>query len=357
MKIRKDFIGMFDVAKGLLIILVLLLHHVSFLNLSYPGLIGPEGVLRINDLVPIGPFFVIAGYSFRQKKNLKSHIKNQARQLLLPYFAVLAVVVVCRALPALAAGELRVQTVSPYILGFLYGSIQTFEMPGMNWWVGGVVAMWFLPTLFFAGVFHQALHRIEKPWAREACIWGLTALAVTFPDAHRVQLPWFLVQSCAALGFLETGHLLKKHKLLYRKLNLPVVLLAAAAWMLTYRYSGVNMASNVWEHWMGDYLVGVLAASVVLQLYIKSGAAVAPGTQPLAYIGRNSMLFLCVHGTELLVAPWNEDLGTELKATMLPGWAVLMVSFGLRLLADAALCMLLCKGMALRRWKNERGGV
>lgn len=354
MRVKRDFIGMFDVAKGMLMIFVLLVHHISFLQLCV--LSGTVQGFRPNDLVPIGLFFVIAGYNFCPRKNLKSYFKKQARQFLIPYFLVMIVVIVGNCLLALAAGTLRIQTVSPIILGFLYGSIQPFEMPHMAW-VGGVVAMWFLPTMFWAMLFHQLLYKLQRTWVRECCIWGLTALAVTFPDVHRVQVPWFLVQSCAALGFLETGHLLKTYKLLYRKAHLVMILLAVAAWVVVYIYSKVNVASNVWEHWMADYVVGVFVASVLLWLYLRIGVATAPGTQLLSHIGRNSMLFLCVHGAELLIVPWDESMGMHLAAMGLPKGVIIWGSFLFRLAADLVLAALIARTMAFWRRKKLEGGA
>lgn len=109
---------------------------------------------------------------------------------------------------------------------------------------------------------------------------------------------------------------------------------------------------------MGDYLVGVFVASILLWLYLRTGAAAAPGTRLLDYIGRNSILFLCVHAVEYLAIPWDKPLGAGLGALGLPGGVILWGSFLLRLAADLVLMALVARTVAFwRRRKLGGGGI
>ena len=62
--------------------------------------------------------------------------------------------------------------------------------------------------------------------------------------------------------------------------------------------------SNIWQFWLLDYLSAAAAGAVLLQLYIRSGLAVADFTDALAYIGRYSLFFFCIHNVEMLLFPW-----------------------------------------------------
>lgn len=341
MQIKRDFIGMFDVSKGVVMVLILLIHQVSFCHDVLPSIAADVlHFLFQYGAAVIALLFLMAGYSSRREANLSEYVKRQAKELLVPYFILMLICTFGRGLLFFCIGEFRIQEMTVVALAFLYGAETSFEFLG-HVWIGSVGAFWFLGALFGASILRQLLWRIQNEKLQAICLWGLVLVGVSFPNTSQLQLPWFLVQSCTALGFLEAGRLLKKHKLLYRDYHPLAYLAATALWVLLHVYSQANIGSNKWSFWMLDYLGTILVSAVLLRLYLRSGLAVLPGTGLLAYIGRYSLYFLFLHGIEYIIIPWDVSLRPSLESLRLPGWIVLIVIAVLRLLFALGGCAVL----------------
>ena len=246
-QIKRDFIGMFDVLKGILMLLIVLVHQVGFgdvvMNFRIAAVL--DSVLRYNaDIMAL--FFLVSGYTLRREADWRAFARRQARQLLAPYFVLMVVCTGLRVMLHLCQGGFRIQDISTVVLAFLYGAVQPFELFGKVW-VAAVGAFWFLPTLFVSGLLRQLLWRIEDRTRQALCLWGLVVLGVSFPSVTQIQLPWFLVQSCTALGFLEIGQQLRQKKLLFQRLPAVFTWAALACWIVMHCCSGAQIAANIWR--------------------------------------------------------------------------------------------------------------
>lgn len=340
MKLKRDFPGMFDVAKGILILLIILLHqkmlfHVD-LQISHPLLSLRWG--DDYDAVLVGLFFMMAGYGSRAEKDLRGYVKRSVKGNLIPYFWTMIGVMALMVVRCLYRGEVGPQDFSSVLLGFLYGN----GVPGAKlfgvWEMRSVGAAWFLPALFWSGLIHQLLLRIKRPAVRETLIFGVSLAAVACPGAH---VPWRLLPGCAAVGFREAGRLLKGKKVLYQKVNWPLAAAAIALTLVAPQFTTVKFGSNHWRLWVLDYVPAVAACGVVLQFYIKSGLAVAKFADALAYVGRYSLLFLCIHSVELTMLPWNKLYARILAPLGLPWGAAFLVMYAVRVLGDALGCQMI----------------
>ena len=302
--------GMFDVLKGCLMLIVVFSHHISFV---YGGMCAadPSALLVVFSrwsALTGGLFFVIAGYQYRSADHMKHYIKRQFSQLILPYLTVIFIVAIGRCLVQLIwTGGIEIQTFSTILAGGLYGVMENVEILGI--WAYTVVSLWFLPAFFVSGVLFQLLQRVGRCGLRLALIWGLTVAAVYFPDVYHIQLPWFVVQSCAVLGLMEIGRYLREKKVLYKKL--PIWFLGAAVllYLLCHVLSESSIGTNVYKLGVVDYAAASMMSVVVLRSYLRLGAGEWKGVGVLEYIGMYSMLFFLVHGAGLLLIPWEADLG------------------------------------------------
>ena len=343
MRIKRDFIGMFDGIKGILMLLIVLVHHVTFAD-AVESRGAADGLIYFfrYSVDMIALFFICAGYSAIPVKDLKTYVKRQGKLLLTPYFLVMVACVLLASVLTLCQGRFRVQEISTRVLAFLYGSVHPFELFGRVW-VAAVVAMWFLPTLFWGNLLQQLFLRVSNRKLAQTCLWALVAAAVAFPSAQKLPVPWFLVQGCTALGFLEIGRLLKKSKLLFKPLNPWFLTAAVGLWAWLHWRSEANVASNFWSFWMLDYIGGAAFAVAALQLYLASGLAAARIMEPFAYIGRHSLYFLCIHGTELLAFPWVAELRPELLALPVPVGTAVWLLFLARVAVATMGCMILVR--------------
>ena len=310
MKIKRDTMGMFDVLKGCLMLIIVLGHHISFV---YGGMratdsSAPLVVFSGWSALAVGLFFVIAGYQYRPAVHMKHYIRRQFSQLILPYLIVIAIVAAGRCLLQLIqTGGVEIQTASTIIAGGLYGAMENVEILGV--WAYSVVALWFLPVFFVSGVLFQLLQRVKRRGLRLVLIWGLTAAAVYFPDAYHIQLPCFVVQSCAVLGLMEIGRYLREKKALYEKLPLWLSGAAVLLYLFCHIFSESSIGTNVYKLGIVDYAAAAMMSVVVLRCYLRLGAGEWKGVAILEYIGMYSMLFFLVHGAGLLLIPWEAELG------------------------------------------------
>lgn len=332
MKFKRDFIGMFDVLKGILMILIVLIHTADFILAVMPaggGAAVTRGLMRYSSVF-IVIFFILAGYSFRPPADIGAYIKKQARQLLVPYGIIVISSTALRTLLFTAiSGRFRLQEISSGILGGLYGCVLPFELFGRVW-AGGIVALWFLLALFFGNVIYALLWRLKNQRLTIFLIWTLSAAAALFPPVETVQLPWCIVQSCAVLGFLEIGRLLRKYKILYRRFHPLLLVPVLGVWVLAYLFSEANVAANLWRFGPVDYAVSSAVAAAVVILYTQSGLAVARFTGLTAYIGRYSLWVLFLHSFELLAIPWNGWLGGAIQRLGIPFGAAIFLLCALR---------------------------
>ncbi len=364
MEIKRDYVGMFDVLKGILLLLIVLVHHYSFINGGMRPLVTDAPGARLFGWsgLSMGLFFVIAGYQYRPAGNGKEYAKRQFRQLIVPYFTAVALAAVLRLLEYyLATGKIRIQEMSTLIAGGLYGAIQNMEIGGI--WAYSIQAFWFLPTFFFSSLFFQWIQKIQNRKAAVICIWSLTAIAIYLPDAWHFQFPWFLVQSCAVLGFMEVGRLLKSRRILYGKLPLGFITCALFLYVGCHLFSEANIASNIWKAGVLDYAAACGMAVVVLRAYLKTGIGEKRYLDVFGYIGMYSMLFFLVHGMGLLVVPWEAPLGEKIMQNRIFYGRPLWFAGSCIYLARVLGILLGCYGMGrilklhykLRRKGEERG--
>lgn len=354
MKLKRDFPGMFDVLKGLLILTVILAHQKGYfqnaLQVDHP-LITATSLGEEYDVVFMGMFFMAAGYTSYAEKDLKGYVRKSAKSILVPYFWTMAAMTVLKSVQYLLFDEFSLQAVSPIILGFLYGDGVEGKLFGI-WQMSAVGAAWFLPALFWSGVFHQLLLRIRRPVAREVLIFGLALAAAAFPSAHEIQLPWSLIPGCTAVGFRETGRLLKENKILYKKINWPFACAAIASTLILQHISAAKFWSNIWRFWIVDYASAVAVGIVLMQFYIQSGLAVAEFTDAVAYVGRYSLYFFCIHNVEMMLFPWYKTYTHVFVPLGIPWWAIFLIMFIGRVIFIAVGCWLIV--WVSRRFKKIR---
>lgn len=341
MKLKRDFPGMFDVAKGILILVVILGHQNGFfystLQVNHPVMVLPW-LGGQYDVVIMGLFFIMAGYTSHPEKNLKGYLKKSGRAMLLPYFYTMATLLLIRIVWDICMGTFDISIICSIFGGFLYGNcVPGFQLFG-RFQAESVGTAWFLLALFWSGLFQQLLLRIQKPAVRVFLLCGMTVIAVTFPDAHHIQLPWALVPGCTAVGFREIGRLLRTQKRLYQKINWSFAAVATALFVFLPLFSTAKFWSNIWQFWMLDYLQAVAAGIVLLHFYIKSGLAVARYTDSLAYIGRYSLFFFCLHNIEMLLFPWRRIYEFASMVSSVPWELIFMLMFAGRIVFSVAGC-------------------
>ena len=244
-------------------------------------------------------FFIIAGV-FYHERGIKESMRKDFRRLMVPYFVF----------AALAAMRFSMSN------GVLQGDTQAIidSIVAMCWMSGSehhsllfsdipkVGAIWFLPTLFVCkNLYNILLRGMTNDRHKLMLVCILTSIAGVAGDIL-VNLPFGILTGCGALVFYMAGNMLKTYK------PTNAILAIGGIWLACIFKSYLSMATNGYGCYPLD-VIGAFAATILMvRLSDKIGKSRVG--EYLAWMGRNSMVVLCMHFVTILVDP-NTRLGVE----------------------------------------------
>ncbi len=259
-----------DIAKGIGIICVLLGH--TYAN---------EVCMLVNTFhMPL--FFIISGFFFVPKE--KMEIKN-CLKLLIPYCITIAAFV----LFSLLKREYGNATL--WIRGGVYGSGYEYETP---FFIKGVGGIWFLLAMLWVKSIANKIFKFDEKY------WMLLAILTTYVGVktyHCFVFPWSVQCGMTASLFFVLGYYLRKDDLL-KHLNFLVSVIFFIIWFYCYKYYGtLTMANCNIPNIMT--VIGALCGSAVILYVSKIFERVFWVNNVLEYIGKMTLIILCVHIFEL----------------------------------------------------------
>lgn len=191
-----------------------------------------------------------------------------------------------------------------YILAALYGAGDAYTEPFVIYSIG---AIWFLWASFWGSIILRFLVDCKKE-VRLICIFGIFFLSLW--TRRFFWFPLSIQAGGAALLFMYFGFLLRKAEQNLRQMNMEVKVI------------GTLIAFFVWLEFIRDFqsfwlvhadigrgmvdIVGSLCGCwilVLLAIFIDRYVKGLSGF--LAFSGRNSLYFLCIHIIELHLFPWD----------------------------------------------------
>ena len=279
-----------DVAKGICMIAVIA---------------GHMGVKAINLVVfsfHLTVFFILSGYTLKNNFSLDS-LTKRFRSLMVPYFVTCFAVTVMDAINLiLLSGETSFLAITKKIGYDITRSLMasgTFKNFGSIDFGGHIGAIWYLPATFFAVSIAQALLKYVPRRGHRYAISAACAICACLTSTY-LWLPFSIQSGMLAVPLVLLGYDLKQEDLL-KHLTLPRALICLA----------VFIAGVIWKKtliyyvtaYMTDYLISTICAlaSSLFVIYISQKLE---KSKALAWIGRNSIFFLCVHLFEM------ETMGT-----------------------------------------------
>ncbi len=268
-------------------------------------IVGHSGIPIITRIVfsfHLTVFFILSGYTLKNDLSVES-LTKRFKSLMIPYFATCIAVtcmdVVNRIVFSNETGLKALTEVISLDLLRSYmasGSITTFGTENIGARIG---AIWFLPALFFAALIAQLLikyvDRAEKRYM-------LIALPVLFACylGRFIWLPFSVQSAILAVPFLLLGYDMRQKGTLSKisLKNAAVCAVIFGAGVATKKSPVYFVSAN-----MPDYAQSLICAvaSSILVIYI---AQKLQKSRTLAWIGKNSLYFLCLHLFEM------ETMGT-----------------------------------------------
>lgn len=301
-------IGMFDLSRGLLLLLVVLGHSVSMFFeykeaevevwLLLPLIM--VGKVFIYGLIPM--FFIMSGYGFR-KQNMKKCVKSQLRYLSKPYLCVAIAVTVIAVLKKIVMGRPVLDALRYQSLPFLLGVPSYTKIPSLGLDCAPIGFMWFFVTLTLAWIGLNLILQVKNEVLRVVIIVLLALLGVQMP-AYAFT-PFCYAQVLCCIAYLYLGYRIKKSKLLVRKIPLLYFVISGIVLCGIVFFGNIDISQNMWKLNFLDYIASCIAGILMFKIFVSFDRFEGKIAEFLRLLGRNSIYILCVHAVEDLVFPWE----------------------------------------------------
>ncbi|MBR1408260.1 MAG: acyltransferase family protein [Clostridia bacterium] len=275
-----------DNAKGIAILLVIIGHTTG----AYKGTFDFSFVYGVH----LCCFFLLSGYTLKKKKITKDYVNAKFARLMSPYFFTCLAVMATDVFNSWCLNhDTSIFTITS-IIGrdllrsfFASGSYKSFGTIEIGTRIG---AIWFLPALFFAiMIFQYLLSRTEDK--RVLIVTTGVVAYVGFVTGRFIWFPFSVQSGMLATFFLCIGYLIKKNQLLnnlrwYHYIIAQVILVLG----IHYGYCNIGIVTANLNDLLLSIPVG-LAGCLLIYLVSK----IITRARLLPYIGKNSLIVLCVH--------------------------------------------------------------
>lgn len=313
----KNTVGMFDLIKGLIMIMVMVNHTYGLLDIPDDGefineLINQVSLLGLFIIFILKLFseaampimFILSGYGFRKMSNKKCILKN-SKMLLIPYAITVFFITIIHFFSyyILYSGVISSlkQTISIF-LGCLFGLpkdryINNFRLiccgPG-----------WFLLALIISNLIYNLLaNHIKNKNILLLSSFLVSCLGWILSFAG--PLPWALSQGLIAVFFVGIGHFVKKNKFLIYKSNNNLYSIVYYALIILYiifvsTNNTFDMANDMYPFGPISIVANGLIAILFLKIFIRLNRFRGLISTLIRRIGRQSLYVLCIHTIEMV---------------------------------------------------------
>ncbi|MDE7387725.1 MAG: acyltransferase [Muribaculaceae bacterium] len=264
-KPRIEFI---DLAKGVCILLVVLMHA------GYTNDLPALKAMRM----PL--YFILSGLFFKDYGSFLNFLYKKINKILIPFcFFAIVGIILCRVF---------------YVSASIPGIILTpFYAPTI-----ANYPIWFLICLFWVNLLYCVISiTITNAFVRGFMVF-IVGLVGYFLNVHDVYIPLFIASVCSALPFFYIGTLLRKVPIFYdshkdiRNMAMGVTLIGIVIiYCLFYGTPYIQFRVN---HYHGNAIASyIVSLSMVFGLFLVCKYIV--WLPIVSYLGRYSIIVLCLH--------------------------------------------------------------
>ena len=291
MKTRLNYV---DVAKGISMICIIIGH------------LSCDTINRVVFTFHVPIFFLITGYFINNRDTIISFIKKKIRTLIVPYYVTCFVIIVLAAVIELVKTQdtnALYNCVCHWLYAAAYGSGNNYNSPFPIYSIG---AIWFLLATFWASVFLRVSFCCNK------IIRPCFIILLFFLGYYSKNLFWFPFSiqagACATL-FMYIGYLVQVYtRLSYRfpqEVKVFFIISSLIIWCCFIKnFQSFWLVGCDFGRGAVDIISSLCACSIVILCSRYIDRFFYRISSFLSFIGKNSIIVLCVHIVELKLLPW-----------------------------------------------------
>lgn len=300
-------IGMFDAAKGLFVLMMILGHSTEYVNQYWDPNMERTALMmagywlsRVCGYGAISMFFIMCGYGFRMRSMAKA-AEGQVKYLWKPYVIMaLSVAVLAAAKKLVTHGDV-LEGLTFQALPYLLGICPAGDYFGLT--MDSVGPVWFVVTFVFAGILLNAVLQEERTWAQWMLAGMLASVGVCLKD---YRLPFCFQQSLVCTLFMYVGWTMKKRKFLEMEIPKYFIALTLAFLCFAAYFGEVEVSQNRWNNGLVDVFAAIPGGVLLTKLSLELNCFRGKFMQFIRWLGRQALMFCCIHSVFYSIIPWEK---------------------------------------------------
>lgn len=305
----KNRIGYIDIARGIAIICIILGH------------LGNANINRVVFTFHVPIFFLITGYFTNDNQTMVEFVKRKFRTLIIPYMITCGMIIALAAIFAFPSEGLGGVKTAIYEWGYasLYGAGDSYTEP---FYIKAIGALWFLWATFWGSVLLRVAIKLEGI-LRVLFVCGIAGAG--YISCKLFWFPLSIQAGCGAVLFMYIGYMYRQEESLFNNLTKEtkcfLKIAAAVIWL--------NFIKNFQGFWLVHFHIGrgvidVFSCLCACICVIEISKWIEQFTPKIGkwigFLGKNSLLLLCVHIIELNLFPWITWFEKLTKIGMPENW-------------------------------------
>lgn len=267
-----------------------------------------EPLIRAIYLWHMPLFFILSGYLYKAKPKVE-YIKKSGRHIIIPYFIICSIIILLGIALCIFDGVDRTTYLIP---GAIFGTSRALYGTNQLFATGYIHALWFLPALFMCQVMYNTFKTNSDLY--NLLIGGWLAILAINLCAKYGHLPFGILQGMCAFIFFHIGYMISKRNL-FDCINRYIILaIGIPSIVVSFRSGLLGFSGCKFPNFCIN-LLGAVCSVIMLYRFVKRYVNIAF----VEKIGQISMLILCIHAADALLAISNR-IEYFLPYLELPSW-------------------------------------
>ena len=249
-------------------------------------------------------FIVLSGMTYKipkHKNDIKENIKKYIKRLLIPYFITVLICVFIQLLKTDNSFNIYF-LIKEIIKQFLWGNGCSYHFFGHDF--TGVGPVWFLVTLFFSKIIFDYINLYLKSSHYKLAVFSFLLL-IGIEIGKLCWLPQGLDLVLIFLFYLYAGHWYQ-NEFKNMKINKNICFVATfLVWTICLGFNfNIELAVRSYPYGVLCVVQSLCGTYCVFEL-CKFLSSIGIFNKLLSYIGRMSLIILCVHSIEFCIIDWS----------------------------------------------------